>query len=153
MKFLRICTLALSFVTLGNACADEVTWSFPSPEEYSKHLTELCKPESSSAIYIAGLRDQGFKKDQVASSLPQGSPDRLRLSHVVKENLDDLFAYPEIDIITYYAFRGKECVREKAEGKAIIKFSSIATAALACQKEFGSANRVKLANCIRALME
>jgi hypothetical protein len=146
---------AASFLlaALGNASAEEMSWSFPSPEEYSAHLTELCKPESSSAIYIANLRDKGFTKDQVASSLPQGTPDRLRLSHVVKENLDDLFAYPEVNIVTYYAFRGKACVREKAEGKPIVKFSSIATDALKCQKELGLSDRVKLATCIRALLQ
>ncbi len=150
----KLILIGLLFVaSSSNISAEEVSWSFPSPEEYSAHLTELCKPESSSAIYIANLRDKGFTKEQVASSLPQGTPDRLRLTHVVKENLDDLYAYPDLNILTYYAFRGQSCVREKAEGKSIVKFASIATDALKCQKDLGLGDRIKLATCVRALLK
>jgi len=148
-----ILAASLFFASLGNASAEELFWSFPSPEEYSAHLTELCKPESSSAIYIANLRDKGFTKEQVASSLPQGNPDRLRLTHVVKENLDDLFTYPDVNIVTYYAFRGQSCVREKAEGRAIVLFSSIAKDAFRCQTELGLVDRVRLARCVRSLLK
>ena len=148
-----ILTALLLFTSFAAVAAEDLAWSFPSPEDYGVHLTELCKPESSSALFIATLRDRGFTKEQVASRLPQGTPDRLRLTHVVKENLDDLFAYPEANIVTYYAFRGQSCVREKAEGKAIVQFSSIASDALTCQRNLGLGDRAKLAACVRALLK
>ena len=147
-----ILAASLLFSSFGACAAEDLAWSFPSPEDYGAHLAELCKPESSSALFIATLRDRGLTKEQVASRLPQGTPDRLRLTHVVKENLDDLFAYPEANIVTYYAFRGQSCVREKAEGKAIVQFSSIASDALKCQREVGLGDRAKLAACVRVLL-
>jgi len=133
--------------------AEVPSWSFPEPEEYAFHLIELCKPESSSAIFIAMLRDKGFTKEQVSTSLPQGTPDRLRLTHVVQENLNDLFVYPDIEAISYYAFRAQSCANEKGEGKAAIRFSSIADDVIKCQKTHSIENRPALATCIRKLMK
>ena len=107
-------TLSLFFTVK----AEVPNWSFPEPEEYALHLVELCKPESSSAIFIAILRDEGLTKEQVSSHLPQGASERLRLTHVVQENLNDLFEYPNVAAISYYAFRAQSCANEKGEGKA-----------------------------------
>ena len=152
MKYSTLVLALLGFVMSTASRAEEATWSFPDPAEYMAHVTEICKPESSSALFIAALRDKGSTKDQVAARLPQGTPDRIRLTHVVRENLNDLYAFPDVTAISYYAFRGASCVREKVEGKAPIAFATIATDVVACQKKHGAQNRPGLAGCIRALI-
>ena len=142
-------TLSLFFTVK----AEVPNWSFPEPEEYALHLVELCKPESSSAIFIAILRDEGLTKEQVSSHLPQGASERLRLTHVVQENINDLFEYPNVAAISYYAFRAQSCANEKGEGKAAIRFASIANDVITCQNTYSIENRPALAACIRKFMK
>ena len=151
----RTISLALLGLIAFMRCAEaeDPIWSFPDPAEYGAHLTELCKPEAGSALFIAALRDKGLIKAQAAEHLPQGTPERLRLTRVVRENLDDLYAYPNVASISYYVYRGASCPREKAEGKPAIAFASIATGVLSCQEKIGIENRPALAACIRELMK
>ncbi len=131
----------------------DLQWDFPEPEQYAAHLQGLCRPEANSALFIAAMRDRGLTKAQALERLPKGMPDRLRLTHVVAENLDDLFTYPKVHSLTYYVFRSQSCIREKAEGKPIVSFSSIAADALRCQELIGVAARQKLAECVRGSMK
>jgi hypothetical protein len=142
-----LCTSCLS------AAFAEESWEFPDPNEYASQLQGLCKPEASSALFVAMLRDKGMTKDQVRERLPAGMPARLRLTHVVQENLDDLFKYPKVHSLTYYIYRGRSCTREKAEGKPAISFSSIAIEAMKCQETIGIQQREKLAECVRLLTQ
>ncbi|ENX39726.1 hypothetical protein [Acinetobacter courvalinii] len=135
------------------ANAEIPNWSFPDPKEYALHLVELCKPESTSAIFIAMLRDKGLTKEQVTAHLPQGTLNHLRLTQVVQENLNDLFEYPNVAALSYYAFRAQSCANEKGEGKAAIHFSSIANDVITCQNTYSIENRPALAACIRTLMK
>jgi hypothetical protein len=147
--FVLACATATAFAQRVADAGPEPTWSLPQPSEYGAHLQALCRPEISSVTFIAAWRSRGFSKEQAAAKLPSDIPQGFRMSAAIIENLDDLYAYPKIETLTYFIFRSQSCIREKAEGKPIVFFASISEKAMKCQETIGIKSQQALAKCIQ----
>lgn len=94
-----------------------------------------------------------MQKEDVLALIPE-SPKAfsLRLVSAMRENVEDVYSYPELSQYTYYSFRAEVCFRETLGGVRMPRLSSAYAAVAECQRTQGEEKSSQLFKCIQAVV-
>jgi hypothetical protein len=144
--------VAYSLVTCAHAQAPE-RWSLPDPDEMIKASNTLCADQTKSALLAWHYKKQGRPKEEVLSLIPE-SPKAfsLRLTSVMRENVEDAFAYPDLSQYTYYSFRSEVCMRETLGAVRMPRLSTVYSGIAECQRVNGTEKSPALFKCVQGVV-
>ena len=125
-------------------------WGYPDPDEFAKATYALCAEQNKSVMLAARYKDQGKSKEQVLALVPDNPPSlALRAVDVYRENIEDVFDFPEIGVYPLMAFRSEVCRIEVQSARRPGRFSAVKEKVAACQSIHGSNQSDAIYRCVR----
>ena len=128
-------------------------WGYPDPDAFAKATHTLCEEQNLSVMLAATYRDQGKPKEQVLALLPDNPLTlQLRAIDVYRENIEDVYAYPNIAVYPLTVFRAEVCRREVQSARTLGRFATVQERVLSCQAQHGPGKSNELYVCIRKVV-
>jgi len=149
--FKRILLLAIGTVWWTGGSVSDAQAVPPGPQGFAQDTpsADPCIMEIKAAVSAIKLRDAGRPKQDLASALPSRDDKGNYLATAMYSILDDVYDNPSVQSFPYYTYRLLTC-HARFQGRPVPKdFSIVASAVLACQKQFGINPSDSLINCIR----
>jgi hypothetical protein len=143
---------AFAFSTMARAEPEE-RWLLPSPDEMIKASNTLCVDQAKSALLAWQLKKNGRSSEEVFALIPE-SPKALslRLVSAMHENVEDVYAYPNLSQYTLYSFRSEVCMRETLGAVRMPRLSVMYDKLAMCQKTHGPEKSAPLFKCVQAVV-
>jgi hypothetical protein len=125
-------------------------WLLPDPDEIIKASQTLCADQAKSALLAWHYKKQGRTKEEVLALIPE-SPKALslRVTSAMRENVEDVFTFPELSQYTYYSFRSEACMRETLGAVRMPRLATIYPSIAECQSLHGPEKSTSLSRCIQ----
>lgn len=125
-------------------------WGLPDATEMISASNVLCSDQAKSVLVAAALRNKGHKLDDVLGLIPPAPKAlNLRVVSAMRENVEDIFQFPDISQYAYYSFRSEVCMRETLGAVRIPRFVTMRTKVLECQQQHGTEKGDGLFKCIQ----
>lgn len=139
MMKIKILLVIAASMTAG-ACAHD-----PS----TRAIKAQCRLEMEAARTAVQLRVQGKSKQQMLQSLPPLHPDSTRLLRQMYQNVNDTYAFPELNDFVYGIYRFEYCVRQLQHRPVPQHLQEVSTQLLACQTQFAGHASSQVVACVR----
>ena len=136
-------------VTLPGACLLFAACA-RAPFSTAQEINEECRLEMEAARTAVQLREQGKPQVQLAAMLPVLQADSSRLLWQMHVILEESFAYPEFNTVTYSTYRFQHCMLDLQHKPVPRHMREVRAGLLACQAEHGDKASVAGTQCIIA---
>lgn len=129
-------------VLLLSACAHRPT---------THAIKSQCRLEMQAARTAVQLRYQGKSKQAMLQTLPPLHPDSTRLLRQMYQNVDEVYAFPDLNDIVYGIYRFETCARQLQHQLVSPPLQEVASQLLACQKQYGRQVSKDAVSCVRSV--
>jgi hypothetical protein len=142
---------SFAFATAGAQPLEK--WGYPDPDAFARATHTLCEEQNRSIMLAARHRDQGRTIEQVLALVPENpSILQLRAIDVYRENIEDVYAYPDVGVYPLTVFRAEVCRREVQSARTLGRFATVREKVVACQAQHGSGKSNELYACVRKVV-
>jgi len=111
----------------------------PDTEAWGKVAGELCALQSRTVVAADALRREGKTRQEVLARLPKEEEVRddfqVRLISVMRENVEDVFDYRDLSLLTIYKFRWAVGVRETVSAARLQRLAAVYPKLAECEKK------------------
>jgi hypothetical protein len=152
MKTLISATLALAAISVHGQALEK--WGYPDPGEFAKATNVLCSEQRDSVILATRLRNEGRERKEVLGLVPPNSSVlKLRVVDVYSENIEDVYAFPDIGMYSMVVFRAEVCRKEVMEARRLARFATVKDKVRVCEEQHGKQQGKDLYACVRTVVE
>ena len=120
------------------------------PFSTAREINEECRLEMAAARTAVELRDEGKPRARLAEMLPPLQADSSRLLWQMHVILEESYAYPQLNAVTYATYRFEHCMRELQNKPVPKHMREIYAALLNCQNRHGEKASATSTQCIVA---
>ncbi len=124
-------------------------WGYPDVGEFTKATLVLCSEQRDSVILATRYRNGGRAREEVLSLVPPNSQLlQLRVVEVYRENIEDVYAFPNVGLYSMVAFRAEVCRREIMSARRLGRFETVHEKVTACESRHGKERSKELHFCV-----
>lgn len=113
-------------------------------------LSSLAVHMPRAAVAAIRFRDEGKPKEFLTRALPDKGPDNNRTAQEMHQIADDVYGFPEVRGLPYFAYTQERFARELRGETAPRKFSEVSVAVFACQTSASADDWSALNSCMTA---
>jgi hypothetical protein len=153
---MKCIALALSLLVAGSTASAQhmEKWGYPDPDVFAKAALSLCDEQNLSVMLAARHRDQGRTREDVMALIPPKSKViELRALDAYRENVEDVFDFPNIGTYSLMVFRAEVCRREVMAAKTYPRFETVRVKVTACEAQHGKEKSNALYACVRTVVD
>jgi hypothetical protein len=128
-------------------------WGYPDPDVFAKAVHSLCEEQNLSVLLASRYRDQGRSKTDVLALIPENPPSlQLRAIDAYRENVEDVYAFPQFGTYAMTVFRAEVCRKEVMSARTLGRFATVHEKVAACESQHGKVKSNELYGCVRKVV-
>jgi hypothetical protein len=129
-------------------------WGYPDPGEFAKAALMLCSEQRDSVILSTRYRNEGRSREEVLALVPVNPPSlQLRVVDVYRENIEDVYSFPQYGLYSMMVFRAEVCRKEVMSVRRLPRFDTVHEMIGACETRHGKQRSNELYACVRAIVD
>ena len=129
-------------------------WGYPDVDEFTKATLVLCSEQRDSVILATRYRNAGRRRDEVLALVPPNSAKlQLRVVDVYRENIEDVYAFPNFGLYSMVVFRAEVCRKEVMSARRFARFETVQEKVAACESRHGKAQSKELYACVLEIVD
>lgn len=148
--------LAAVAFALTSTCGAQTMekWGYPDPGEFAKAALTLCAEQRDSVILSTRYRNDGRSRDEVLALIPPNPPSlQLRVVDAYRENIEDVYSFPQYGLYSMMVFRAEVCRKEVMSARRLGRFETVHEKIGACESRHGKERSNELYACVRGIVD